>query len=165
MRSCVPSCCFPLSPPLLLPPFVDVDVEEGGASHECVEIRQEPLHSPAPPPIHLGRRTLLLHLGGEEGRGGRLDCSFFFLPCGKEEEEVGNCGRGWWLVTQAGSKARDTATTEKPLQTHRCTERREEGPPFSVVKAYPANQGRYIAWYTTWYLFLPCLRYVSCPAG
>ncbi len=72
---------------------------------------------------------------GGEGRGGRLDCSFFFLPCGKEEEKEGNCGRGWWLVSQAGSKARDTATTEKPLQTHRCTEKREEGPPFSVVNA------------------------------
>ncbi len=25
--------------------------------------------------------------------------------------------------------------------------------------------GGILAWYITWYLFLPCLRYVSCPAG
>ncbi len=31
--------------------------------------------------------------------------------------------------------------------------------------AHPINHGGYISWYTTWYLFLPCLRYVSCPAG
>ncbi len=29
----------------------------------------------------------------------------------------------------------------------------------------PTNLVRNITWYTTWYLFLPCLRYVSCPAG
>ncbi len=30
---------------------------------------------------------------------------------------------------------------------------------------YPTNQGRRKAWCIAWYLFLPCLRYVSCPAG
>ncbi len=30
---------------------------------------------------------------------------------------------------------------------------------------YPTNQGRCKAWCIAWYLFLPCLRYVSCPAG
>ena len=29
----------------------------------------------------------------------------------------------------------------------------------------PTNHGGYRTWYISWYLFLPCLRYVSCPAG
>ncbi len=33
------------------------------------------------------------------------------------------------------------------------------------IFATPANFAWHIAGYTTWYLFLPCLRYVSCPAG
>ncbi len=36
---------------------------------------------------------------------------------------------------------------------------------FIFFSANPADLGRHIAWYITWCLFLPCLRYVSCPAG
>ncbi len=134
MRSCVPSCCFPLSPPLLLPPFLDVDVEEGGASHECVEIRQEPLHSSAPPPIHLGRRTLLLHLGGERGGGGGLIAPSSSCRVAKRRRRRGIVAvDGGWYLKQAARH--EIPPPPKSPSRHTDARRGEEGPPFSVVNA------------------------------
>ncbi len=35
----------------------------------------------------------------------------------------------------------------------------------NMACSHPAYHVGCISWYTAWYLFLPCLRYVSCPAG